>query len=125
MRDTLVLRTKLWKKEVMFLVCQTLLPAWGLKISPQVRKCAAELVFLKIHGARCGVEKGIGIFVDSWSKMWGREGDSDGGSSRRGRVKFFPIGVNSANNQTASVASCIYTGTNLKSGTSKCSSQTQ
>jgi hypothetical protein len=57
--------------------------------------------------------------------MWGREGDSDGGSSRRGRVKFFPIGVNSANNQTAGVASCIYTGTNLISGTSKCSSQKQ
>jgi hypothetical protein len=59
--------------------------------------------------------------------MWGREGDSDGGYSRRGRVKFFPIGVNSANNQTAGVASCmcIYAGTNLKSGTSKCSSQKQ
>jgi hypothetical protein len=40
--------------------------------------------------------------------MWGREGDSDGGSTWRGRVKFFPIGVNSANNQTAGVASCIY-----------------
>jgi hypothetical protein len=65
----------------------------------------------------------IGIFEDSWSKMWGREGDSDGGSSRRGRVKFFPIGVNSANNQTAGVARCIHKGANLKSGTSKFNSR--
>jgi hypothetical protein len=41
------------------------------------------------------------------------------GSTRRGRVKFFPIGVNSANNQIAGVASCIHKGTNLNSGTSK------
>jgi hypothetical protein len=46
--------------------------------------------------------------------MWSREGDSDGGSTQRGGVKFFPIGVNIANNQTAGVASCIlYIGTNL------------
>jgi hypothetical protein len=67
----------------------------------------------------------IGIFEASWGKMWSREGDSDGGSPRRGRVKFFPIGVNSANNHIAGVASCIHQGTNLKSGTSKFSSRNQ
>jgi hypothetical protein len=51
--------------------------------------------------------------------MWGLEAHLDGGSTRRGRVKFFSIGVNSANSQTAGVASCIHKGTNLKSGTFK------
>jgi hypothetical protein len=51
----------------------------------------------------------IGIFEDSWGKMWSREGDSDGGSTRRGRVKFFPIGVNSANIQKAIVLPAAYT----------------
>jgi hypothetical protein len=64
-------------------------------------------------------------FLKPWGKMWSREGDSDGRSTRRGRVKFFPIGVNSANNQKASFVTCIYKGTNLKSGTSKCSSRKQ
>jgi hypothetical protein len=37
-----------------------------------------------------------------------------------GKGEILSYCVNSANNQTAGVASCIYKGTNLKSGTSKC-----